>query len=98
MSCGSPVVTSRSSALAEVADGAALLVDPLSVAQIAEAIYRVCTDRDLADELSVRGRTRADHFTWENAARATLAVYDTVLTRPVAAALRQPVRTAGSQD
>jgi glycosyltransferase involved in cell wall biosynthesis len=98
MSCGAPVVTSRSSALAEVADGAALLVDPQSCAQIADAIYRVCTEPDLAEELSEKGRARATHFTWENAARATLDVYDSLLAPRVVAPKRQPIQTARSQD
>jgi glycosyltransferase involved in cell wall biosynthesis len=98
MSCGAPVVTSHSSALAEVADGAALLVDPQSSTQIADALYRVCTDGDLAAELSTKGRARARQFTWENAARATLEVYDGLLTSRVIAPQTQAIRTARIHD
>lgn len=98
MSCGTPVVTSHSSSLAEVADGAALLVDPLSGAQIADALYRVCSDSDLAGELSEKGRARATLFTWENAARATLDVYEGLAAHRVVAPKSLPIRTARSQD
>lgn len=98
MSCGAPVVTSGSSALGEVADGAALLVDPQSSAQIADALYSVCTDGELAAQLSAKGRARARQFTWENAARATLAVYDSLVASPVAAPQPRAIRTARIRD
>ncbi len=81
MACGTPVVTSGSSGLAEVADGAALLVDPLSVEEIAAALYRLCMEPDLGAELSALGLARAAEFTWERAARNTLDVYERVLAR-----------------
>jgi glycosyltransferase involved in cell wall biosynthesis len=72
MACGAPVVTSDRGALAEVADGAAVLVDPFDPgairAGIEEAVRR-------ADELRAAGLERARAFTWEAAARATAAVY-----------------------
>jgi glycosyltransferase involved in cell wall biosynthesis len=76
MACGTPVVTSSSSGLAEVADGAALLVDPLSVDEIAGALYKICSEPGLSAELSTLGLARAHEFTWETAARATLDVYE----------------------
>jgi glycosyltransferase involved in cell wall biosynthesis len=84
MACGTPVVTSQSSGLAEVADGAALLVDPLSVNEIAGALYRICTEPGLAGNLSRLGLARASEFTWENAAHKTLSVYEQVLARRAA--------------
>ncbi len=83
MACGTPVVTSASSSLAEVAGDAALLVDPFSVEEIASALRRIHSDRALAEELSYKGRERAAQFTWERAARATLALYDDVATNRI---------------
>jgi glycosyltransferase involved in cell wall biosynthesis len=58
--------------MAEVADGAAVLVDPSDpdaiVAGIREAIAR-------RDELSVLGPQRARRFTWQASAESTAAVY-----------------------
>ena len=72
MACGAPVVTSRGGATEEVADGAAVLVDPRDSAEIAAGIERAILDRD---ELTRRGRDRARGFTWAGVAEATLDVY-----------------------
>jgi glycosyltransferase involved in cell wall biosynthesis len=92
MACGTPVVTSSSSGLAEVADGAALLVNPLSIDEIAGALHKVCSQPELAAELSALGVARAHEFTWENAARATLDVYERVLARRASAPRRISTR------
>jgi glycosyltransferase involved in cell wall biosynthesis len=62
MVLGTPVVTSRESAVPEVAGDAALLVDPYSVDEIAAAIRTVAEDHDLAAELERRGRLQAAKF------------------------------------
>ena len=72
MACGAPVVTTRGSAMEEVADGAAVLVDARDPAEIAAGIERAATDRD---ELVVRGLERAGQFRWDAVAAATVQVY-----------------------
>ncbi|HEX5423399.1 MAG TPA: glycosyltransferase family 1 protein [Candidatus Acidoferrales bacterium] len=64
MACGTPVVTSKSSALPEVAGDAALLVDPESPEEIAEALERVMLDESLRGVLRERGISRAHQFSW----------------------------------
>lgn len=78
MACGAPVVTSRSSSLAEVAGDAALLVNPFCVDELADALYRLHKEPDLRAELRERGLNRAALFTWESAARATVDLYEQV--------------------
>ncbi len=78
MACGAPVVTSNTSSLSEVAGGAGLLVNPLSVDEISDALHSIHTDRSLRDSLSERGLARASHFTWEQSARNTLDLYEKV--------------------
>jgi glycosyltransferase involved in cell wall biosynthesis len=68
MACGTPVVTSNTSALPEVAGGAALLVDPTSVEQIAEAMKRIVCDSTLRQQLREKGLTRAAKFSWASTA------------------------------
>jgi glycosyltransferase involved in cell wall biosynthesis len=72
LACGAPVVTSAGTAMAELADGAAVLVDPGDPEAIADGIRRAIASRD---ELSARGPQRARAFTWRGSAEATLAVY-----------------------
>jgi glycosyltransferase involved in cell wall biosynthesis len=65
LACGTPVVTSRGSAMEEVAGNAAVLVDPLDVESIAAGIVEA-------------GSRRVDGFeppTWDDAARSTVEVY-----------------------
>ena len=72
MACGTPVVTSARSAMAEVTDGAAVLVDPLDVASIAAGIDEADRRRN---ELVPIGLERARHYTWERAVDAAVAGY-----------------------
>jgi glycosyltransferase involved in cell wall biosynthesis len=76
--CGVPVITSNTSSLPEVAGDAALLVDPHDVDAIAEAMYRLVSDPQLADELRRRGKENVKRFSWEKCARETLAVLESV--------------------
>jgi glycosyltransferase involved in cell wall biosynthesis len=76
MACGAPVVTSHGGATEEVADHAAVLVDPLDVASIAAGIEEAVSRRD---ELRVKGLERARAFSWDRVARDTWAVYESVV-------------------
>jgi glycosyltransferase involved in cell wall biosynthesis len=75
MLCGCPVITSTTSSLPELAGDAALLVDPLSVEYIAEAMRRVDNDEHLRAVLIDKGRVQAARFTWENAAHRLLELW-----------------------
>ena len=75
MAHGVPVVTSRSSAMPEVAGDAALLVDPLDTEELSAALERLATEEPLRDDLARRGAERARQFTWKSAVEQTWAVY-----------------------
>lgn len=72
MACGVPVVTTRGTAMEEVADGAAILVDALDPAEIADGIERASSERE---QLVARGLERARSFRWDAIAAATVDVY-----------------------
>jgi alpha-1,3-rhamnosyl/mannosyltransferase len=72
MACGCPVITSNVSSLPEIAGDAALLVDPGDVRQLSHAMERLLHDDGLYDELRARGITRAEGFSWEQAAEELL--------------------------
>ena len=80
MACGCPVLTSRVSALPEVAGGAALLVEPTSVEEITDGLARLWTDDALRARLAGCGIERAKEFSWERSAAETVAVYDAALS------------------
>jgi len=75
MACGTPVVTSDLSSLPEVAGDAALLIDPLDVEALADALWRLTSESQLRQQLIQAGRTRAGQFTWRKAALQLLDVY-----------------------
>jgi len=81
MACGAPVVCSNAGSLPEVVGDAALTVDPHDVEGLALAMRRVLQDAELAQELRRRGLQRARLFSWQKAARETVAVYEQVLSR-----------------
>ena len=72
MACGAPVIAARAGALPEVVGDAALLVDPRSPAEIADAISRIDREPALAQGLSAAGPARANLFGWESAAREVM--------------------------
>jgi glycosyltransferase involved in cell wall biosynthesis len=76
MACGTPVLSSASSALAEVAADAALLVDPEDEQAIADGLHRLATDEKLRADLGQRGKARAGAYSWERTARETIAAYE----------------------
>lgn len=80
MSCGTPVITSNRSSLPEIAGGAALLVDPGNVEEMAAAMHRVLTDAGLRKQMSQKGLEQSKLFTWEKTAQATLKIYQTLGT------------------
>jgi glycosyltransferase involved in cell wall biosynthesis len=64
MACECPVVTSRASSLPEVVGDAAVLVNPTDAEDLAEALGRVLSDRDLRRSLIEKGSERAGEFSW----------------------------------
>jgi glycosyltransferase involved in cell wall biosynthesis len=90
MACGAPVLTSERSAMAEVAGGAAILVDPATPAAIAGGLRCLRKDPWLASDLVARGARRVAGFTWSGAAEATEAVYRLVARQETLVALSPP--------
>jgi len=78
MACGTPVVVSNVSSLPEVVGDAALMVAPDDVPGLTVALWRGLTDEAQRAELIAKGFRRASCFSWEKAARQTLAVYQRV--------------------
>lgn len=64
-----PVITSNITSMPEIAGDAAMLVNPYSVEQIADAMNRLHSDAQLRTELINKGIARKDIFTWERTSR-----------------------------
>jgi glycosyltransferase involved in cell wall biosynthesis len=79
MACGTPVITSNSSSLPEVAGDAALIVDPYSTEVIADAIQRLLDDTALRNTLVEKGYQRVGQFSWDESARKLRQIYANML-------------------
>jgi glycosyltransferase involved in cell wall biosynthesis len=75
MACGTPVVVSNVSSLPEIVGDAGVAVDPSDVDGLAVAITKVLSESELSSHLSQQGLQRSRRFSWDRAARETLAVY-----------------------
>lgn len=75
MACGTPVLTSNTSSLAEIAANAAFLVNPRDVDAIARGLLTILTESALRERLINAGRERAQALSWDRAAEMTAAVY-----------------------
>jgi len=75
MACGAPVVVANTSSLPEVVGEAGVLVDPLDVEELAEAMRQVLGDEALRQEMKERGLRRAQGFSWAETAQGTVQVY-----------------------
>jgi glycosyltransferase involved in cell wall biosynthesis len=85
MASGTPVLTSRSSSLPEVAGEAAIYVEPQEADSIADGLRQALTDPARRARLSESGIDRARRFSWERTAAETLSVLEELSERAVTA-------------
>jgi glycosyltransferase involved in cell wall biosynthesis len=78
MRSGLPVITSSTTALPEVAGGAALLANPEDVEDMTKKLSELLQNGDLQEELREKGRARAIEFTWEKTSEEYLSLYKEV--------------------
>jgi glycosyltransferase involved in cell wall biosynthesis len=76
MASGTPVIASAVSSLPEVVGGAAMLVNPENVFDIARGITEVLLNHELREELIVKGRKQAASFSWARTADEVLKLYE----------------------
>lgn len=75
MACGVPVVASNRSSIPEVVGDAGILINPEDPVEMANAIWRILSDKTLRDDLIQRGLQRVKKFTWERTAQQTILAY-----------------------
>jgi glycosyltransferase involved in cell wall biosynthesis len=79
--CGIPLLTSTQGATAEVAGGAARLVDAEDVDDIAAGMSDVLFDDDLRQRLIADGHRRVREFSWDSCAAGTLDAVEVAVRR-----------------
>jgi glycosyltransferase involved in cell wall biosynthesis len=68
MQCDIPVICSNVTSMPEVADDAALLVNPFDTVEIKNAMVSIYSDENLRKHLIDKGRKRKKFFSWEKTA------------------------------
>ena len=81
MACGTPVITSNCASMPEVAQEAALQVDPRAPQQIANALLRLERDAACCETLCQAGLARVKQFSWHNTALQTLDTYRAICSK-----------------
>ncbi len=79
MACGIPTIAAKSSCLPEVSGNVLRYFDPYSVEELSTCMQEALQFQDLRDELSSRGKERAQKFSWDLCAEETLGVLEQVV-------------------
>ncbi len=75
MACGTPVISSNTSAIPEITNDAALLVDPFNISDIANALLKIENDHSYRRKLINKGLERVEKFSWLSTAKRVLDIY-----------------------
>lgn len=81
MACGTPVVTSSTSAIPEIAGNGAILVDPLDVNAIATQLLKLEQDKSYREQQITYGLERTKLFSWQYTSEKLLNVYQSILKK-----------------
>lgn len=79
MACGTPVLSTTNTSLAEAVGDAAIEIDPGDPAQIAAALANLLGDEQLRSDLRRRGLAQSSAFTWDRCRDLTIETYERVL-------------------
>jgi glycosyltransferase involved in cell wall biosynthesis len=79
MACGTPVITSNTSSLPEVAGDAGILVSPTNTNALSQAMQSVFHNAELTRQMQKKGLAQAAKFNWRKTATQTAQVYSRVV-------------------
>ena len=76
MACGTPVIGSRSSSIAEIINNDNALFDPYDIKDIAKKIQKVLNDKKFTENLIKHGLINCKRYSWDNSAEKLLNFID----------------------
>lgn len=75
MACGTPVITSNTSSMPEISNGAAIIIDPYRFEDITQAMIHFENHPELRNEIIEKAFKQARKFSWEAMAQDVLKLY-----------------------
>lgn len=79
MRCGTPVIASNTSSIPEVVGDSGLLINPVNLNEIMDAMEKLLTNESLKAQLSSKSIAQAKNFSWKNTAEKTMCVYKKIV-------------------
>ena len=80
MACGLPIVCTALPQLINIVEGCGLLVPLRYPRALAEAIYRIISDKKLAQKLGETGRKKVvENYSWEDTVNKTINLYEELI-------------------
>ncbi len=78
LACGTPVISSSATSLCEILEDCALYFDPYDETDMSECMEKIIDDLLLREKLIKNGFSLTKKLTWENTARETLKIYESL--------------------
>lgn len=75
MGCGAPVITSNTSSMPEISEGAAHIINPFKPEEITQGIIKILENKEYRNTLCKKGIERKKRFSWNNMAKEYLQLY-----------------------
>jgi glycosyltransferase involved in cell wall biosynthesis len=79
MACGTPVITSNTSSMPEIAGSNGCFVNPEDASDIAANMLKLENDSNYYEQLREFGLKRAPYFSWKHTAEDLLALYEDIV-------------------
>ena len=82
MQFGAPTIAAASTSIPEVADNAAILIEPEDMEAWSRALLKLSIDKNLRNQLRKKAVSRASHFAWNASGKALLELYQKATSLP----------------
>jgi len=80
MRVGAPVISTNSSSIVEVAEEAAILVDPNDYIELANSMRIMLNDEDLSERYGQLGLVQSQKFSWKEITKISLVKFEAMLS------------------
>ncbi|KHO40333.1 glycosyltransferase family 4 protein [Clostridium tetani] len=83
MCCGTPVITSNVTSIPEVVGDGGILINPNDIDELSNSLEKTLLDVSFKYELKKKALERSSLYSWENTAKNTLKVYNSIISNNI---------------